>query len=313
MSRRPSRPQAQAPNEGLVVSTHGRHCLVEDAAGAQTLCYPRGKRLEVVVGDRVHWKASHDEGVIEAVLPRRNLLHRQDAWRSKQFAANLDQVLILLAAEPDFAEQQLARALIACEAERIRPLIALNKADLAAPFARAWERLAAYRDMDYPMLAIAAGAPGHGPDMQALEQQLAGRITLVLGPSGAGKSTLINHLIPHAEAATGELSQALSSGRHTTTHTQLYWLDEQRQGALIDSPGFQEFGLHHIEPAQLPALMPDIAAHAGHCRFHNCSHLHEPGCQVRQALEDPAARPPLTERRYRIYAELMNELLRQPG
>ncbi|MGP1517975.1 MAG: GTPase RsgA, partial [Ottowia sp.] len=119
-------------------------------------------------------------------------------------------------------------------------------------------------------------------------------------------------------AATGEISQALGSGRHTTTATTWYWLDAARQSALIDSPGFQEFGLHHIAPADLPALMPDIAAHTGHCRFYNCTHQHEPGCGVRQAVaaDEAADAPaeatpaPIDPGRWRIYTELHAELSR---
>ena len=132
MSRRP-RPAAAAPGElleGLVVSAHGRHCVVETDSGARVRCHPRGKKLEVVVGDRVQWLPSQDEGTVERTLPRRNWLYRQDELRTKSFAANLDQVLILLAAEPEFSEHQLARALIACECAHIEPLIVLNKADL---------------------------------------------------------------------------------------------------------------------------------------------------------------------------------------
>ena len=110
----------------------------------------------MVVGDRVRWLPSQDEGTIERIDERRNLLYRQDEVRTKSFAANLDQVLILVAAEPEFSEHQLSRALIACEAEHITPLIVLNKADLAAPFARAWQRLAPYRAMGYTVLPLAA-------------------------------------------------------------------------------------------------------------------------------------------------------------
>ena len=112
-----------------------------------------------------------------------------------------------------------------------------------------------------------------------------GKKTLVLGPSGAGKSSLTNLLIPHAQVLTAEISQALNSGKHTTTSTTLYWIDADRSTALIDSPGFQEFGLHHIEPMHLAAYMPDIKAHAQNCKFYNCTHLHEPGCGVINELK----------------------------
>ncbi len=295
-----------------MVASFGRHVLVETPEGQRLICHPRGKKNQAVVGDRVLWLASQDEGSIEQVQPRRNLFYRQDELRTKSFAANLDQVLILIAAEPEFSESQLTRALIAAEAAGIRPIIALNKQDLRAPFERAWTRLSAYRAMGYELLPLAI-KPGAGAGTLAdLPARLQGRATLVLGPSGSGKSSLVNALVPHAQAETGEISQALNSGRHTTTRTSLYWLDVARQSALIDSPGFQEFGLHHIAPMQLAALMPDLHAHAQACRFHNCTHLHEPGCGVLAELKVQDRPSTLSAQRHRLYGELFEELSQPP-
>ena len=299
--------QGATLRDGLVVASHGRHCIVETPEGERRICHPRGKKSQAVVGDRVQWQASEDEGTIEKVLPRRNLFYRQDEIRTKSFAANLDQVLILVAAEPEFSETQLTRALIAAAAEHIEPLIALNKRDLTEPFERAWARLAPYRRMHYGVLPLALTTSGQA-DRETLTAMLSGKTTLVLGPSGAGKSTMINLLVPGAAALTGQISQALASGRHTTTSTTWYWMDETRRTALIDSPGFQEFGLRHIEPTQLAQLMPDIAEHAGECRFYNCTHLHEPGCGVMAQLESPGQPGSISASRYRIYGELFAEL-----
>lgn len=288
---------------GLVVASHGRHCLVETPEGDRRICHPRGKKSQAVVGDRVKWQASEDEGTVEQVEPRRNLFYRQDEIRTKSFAANLDHVLILIAAEPEFSEHQLARALIAAQAERITPIIALNKSDLVVPFERAWARLAPYRRMHHGVLPLSLTSSGE-VDRETLLKRLSGKTTLVLGPSGSGKSTLINLLVPGASAQTGEISQALNSGRHTTTSTTWYWVDRDANTALIDSPGFQEFGLHHIEPTQLPQLMPDIAEFTGECKFYNCTHLHEPGCGVIAHVQSEA----IAASRYRIYGELFNEL-----
>lgn len=310
--------------DGIVVASHGRHCLVESPDGQRRICHPRGKKSQAVVGDHVLWQAAPagqgDEGTIEKVKERRNLFYRQDEIRTKSFAANLDQVLILIAAEPVFSESQLARALIAAEAERITPIIALNKSDLVEPFARAWERLLPYRHMGgstadghhYGVMPLSLSESGE-VDKAALMERLSGKTTLVLGPSGSGKSTLINLLVPGATALTGEISQALNSGKHTTTTTTWYWVDSERRTALIDSPGFQEFGLHHIGPADLPRYMPDIGLHAQGCKFYNCTHLHEPGCAVMAQVdglqgESRTGADSISANRYQIYSNLFAEL-----
>lgn len=301
---------------GLVIAGHGRHVWVETPDGRRLICHPRGKKSQTVVGDHVLWQASEDEGTIEKVEPRRNLFYRQDEIRTKMFAANLDQVLILIAAEPEFSESQLSRALIAAEAEHIRPIIALNKSDLAEPFGRAWARMGVYRDMGYTVMPMAL-KPVDNADPQTehkLDTVLAGKTTLVLGPSGSGKSTLINRLIPQAQVLTNAISTALNSGKHTTTSTTLYWVDAARTTAVIDSPGFQEFGLNHIEPMHLASLMPDIKAHATDCKFYNCSHLHEPGCGVINAVQKvsdgylPPGPGEISTNRYKLYSNLFAEL-----
>ena len=296
----------QALDLGLVVAAHGRHAMVETPEGQRVLCHPRGKGRgkdgDLVVGDRVRWMPTGDGGVIEHLEPRRNLLFRQDEWRTKSFAANLDQLLMLVAPEPVFSESQLTRALIAAQAAGIPALIGLNKIDLpSASLAR--DRLAPYLAMGVSVVELALKKDPLA-SLATLAPLLEGRTTLVLGPSGMGKSTLINLLVPEAAAQVGEISQALNSGRHTTTSSRWYWLDAARSGALIDSPGFQEFGLWQIAPEQLASLMPDYAAALGHCRFHNCSHRHEPGCGVRDAM----ARGEITTTRQRIYEELFEEL-----
>jgi ribosome biogenesis GTPase len=287
---------------GLVVAGYGRHCVVEAPSGERLLCHPRGKKAHFVVGDRVRWMVSGDEGVIEEIEPRRNLLFREDAWKTKAFAANLDQVILVVSSDPVFSESQLARALIAAESAGIAARILLNKVDLPKA-SHAMDRLKPYPAMGYPVLPVSLKADPMAAT-QTLLPWLEGRASLVLGPSGAGKSTLINLLAPNARAQVGEVSLALRSGRHTTTATHWYWLDAERRTALIDSPGFQAFGLRQIAAQNLTNLMPDLRDGSTHCRFYNCTHRKEPGCGVRAALEAGD----ITESRYRIYGEIREEL-----
>jgi ribosome biogenesis GTPase len=291
---------------GWVVASHGRHVMVEGDDGRRVLCHPKGKKNQALVGDRVHWSPSADEGSIEAIVTRRNVLYRQDELRTKSFAANLDGVLLMLGAEPEFSETQLVRSLIACDVANIPAWIVLNKSDLSEAFKRAWDRLQAYRDMGLSVLPLCLKQPLQG--LQAIQAQLTGRLTLVLGPSGVGKSSLLNQLVPDAQAETADISRALNSGKHTTTHSSLHWIDRAQHTGLIDSPGFQSFGLHHLQPSELARAMPDMRTHLGECRFHNCTHLHEPGCAIKTALDQGL----ISAQRYRIYEQLMAELSAPP-
>ena len=307
---------------GLVVAGFGRHVMVETDAGERVICHPRGKKNTAVVGDRIKWLTTQDEGTIEKLVPRKNLFYRQDEIRTKSFAANLDQILILIAAEPEFSESQLSRALIAAEAEHITPIIALNKSDLKVPFAKAWERLQPYQEMGYQVVSLSLkpkngnrGSDDSDFDIEQIAQQtellmslLQDKTTLVLGPSGAGKSTLINAVVPNVSVFTQEISQALNSGKHTTTSTTWYWVDEAKTTSIIDSPGFQEFGLNHIEASHLASYMPDFKIHVPNCKFYNCSHLHEPGCGVLESIKNDSSRRKISLERYRIYSSLFAEL-----
>lgn len=287
-----------------MIAAHGRHYLVAPEDGGPMLqCFPRGKRSEVAVGDRVIYEpTSADQGVIVEIGERRNLLYRSDQYKSKLFAANLDQLLIVLATEPHFSEDLLGRALVAAEANELKPLIVLNKIDVTGALEGARKRLEPYRALGYTVVEVSIKTQ---PDTArpALLEHLQGHSTLLLGQSGMGKSTLVNLLIPDAEVATREISTALNSGRHTTTFTRLYPLPGADGGALIDSPGFQEFGLHHLTEGRLERAFPEFRPLLPNCRFYNCHHLQEPGCAILEAVADGRIR----RERHALYAQLVHE------
>jgi ribosome biogenesis GTPase len=304
--RSPKAPRAPSSTRvgGLVIAAHGRHYLVAPEDGSPMLqCFPRGKRSEVAVGDRVIYEpTSADQGVIVEIGERRNLLYRSDQYKSKLFAANLDQLLIVLATEPHFSEDLLGRALVAAEANELKPLIVLNKIDVTGALEGARKRLEPYRALGYTVVEVSIKTQ---PDAArpALLEHLQGHSTLLLGQSGMGKSTLVNLLIPDAEVATREISTALNSGRHTTTFTRLYPLPGADGGALIDSPGFQEFGLHHLTEGRLERAFPEFRPLLPNCRFYNCHHLQEPGCAILDAVADGGIR----RERHALYAQLVHE------
>jgi len=294
-------PPASGPtseHHGRIVSSHGRHYMVELDDGSLRKCFPRGKKGGAAVGDRVCVTLKGEEGSIERILPRKNLLYRSDDMRTKQFAANVDRLLIVVASEPAFSEDLAGRALVGAWSAGIEPAIVLNKADLPS-VANARKRLEAVRGLGVPVIetnAIDAAATRH-----TLLPLLQGHCSLLLGQSAMGKSTILNALVPDARAHTQEHSQALGAGRHTTTATRLYHLPGG--GHLIDSPGFQAFGLHHLEREDIARGFPEFKAPMEHCRFYNCSHRHEPGCGVLAALE----RGEIAPERHALYTRLLAE------
>ena len=287
---------------GQIIRSHGRRFIVE-AEGQTYGCSTRGKRVDFACGDRVEILIQNKEqAVIEESLPRSSLLYRQDEWKTKVIAANVSRILFVIAAVPSPSEELLNRCLIAAEAADIDPVILINKADLPETPALV-EKLQPYAKLGYKMITLSAKQ-----DMTPLLPLLDGETCVFVGQSGMGKSTLTNALLPEANARIGDISEALDSGRHTTTHATLYHLHDLSAGSdLIDSPGLQEFGLKHLQASDLLHYFPEMRPLIGKCRFHNCTHRKEPDCAVKQAAADGL----IAQQRLDLLQRLSNELLNQ--
>ena len=264
---------------GLIIAAYGRHYLAELPGGEILECVPRGKKSDVACGDTVELeRTSADQAVIDSIAPRSTLLYRSDAYKQKIIAANVTQIIIVVATEPSFNDELLARCLLAGHDQKLDIIIVLNKCDLPL-IEEARAQLAPYVKIGYRVLELSAKQ-----DVAPLLPWLQGHTSVLVGQSGMGKSTLINALIPEAQAATREISTVLDSGKHTTTHAKLYHLNADSN--LIDCPGVQLFGLHHLDFAAMERSFPEFLPYLGQCRFANCSHSHEPDCAIRKATDE---------------------------
>jgi len=263
---------------GLVVATHRRHYAVELGNGRMLDCVLKGRATVLACGDQVDVDRMASGNVIVRVAPRETLLYRSDAFRQKLIAANVTQVAGVVAADVPVDERLLNRWIVAAETQRCRFLLIVNKADLpgAEAFAARFDQ---YRDLGYPVVHVSARH-----DVAPLRPWLQGQRTVVIGQSGMGKSTLVNALVPQALAMEGAISDALRSGRHTTTSTTLYKLPDD-DGWVVDSPGMKVFGLAHCDADTIVRAFVELRDLVEHCRFRNCRHAGEPGCAVAHAIE----------------------------
>lgn len=296
--------------KALLVASFGRHYLARTFDDPVRLLEvtSRGKKHEGTVGDHLILQATSDnQAVLVEIEPRKNRLFRSDAFRSKSIASNVDQILLVLATEPGFSPDLLGRAAIAAHHEGIELRILLNKADLKDSLGKARKLLEPYTRLGFPIHEISAI---HDPvSVKSLEEHLRGKISVLVGQSGMGKSTLLNAWIPDAAAQTREHSIKLDSGKHTTTACRYYDLPAEwgsangKLGALIDSPGFQEFGLAHLSESELQHAFLEFKPFLGGCKFNNCTHHHEPGCQILAAVE----RGEISPERVALFNQLVHE------
>ena len=296
MTTRREREQ-QVVAEGRVVADFGREFLVELSDRRQIACTRKGKKQDATCGDFVEIRLTGSaQGSIERVGTRRNLLYRSDQWREKTLAANVDQVVILLAPKPPFREAFLNLSLVACEAARLPVVVALNKADLPE-HAEALKSLAPFEKIGYTIISMSAKFDTAQPLRPLLESKL----TLLVGQSGMGKSKTVNALVLSDVARVGELTASLGSGAQTTTFSRFYRLDKDT--AIIDTPGFQSFGLFHLTEDQIGEAMREFRPFLGRCKFNDCAHLGEPGCEVIAA----AGRGEITAARLSFYQVLIEQ------
>ena len=284
---------------GQVIAAYGKRYLVELEDQRQISCVTRGKKTDLACGDVVDIQLTDNhEGVVEALQTRTTLLFRSNAFKSKLLAANVTQVVIVLATSPSIYEGLLNRCMVAAEAAGIKILIVLNKCDLPHNN-EAMTLLGQYTALGYNVLKLSAKQ-----DIAPLRAWLEGNTSVLVGQSGMGKSTIVNALIPELNVRTQEVSSVLDSGKHTTTAAHLYHLNADSH--LIDSPGMQEFGLHQLSVDELEQCFIEFKPFLGKCKFQDCKHLHEPECALQAAVKAGN----ISQNRLDIFHTLAKELSR---
>lgn len=304
--------ELSSEQKGLVICRYSKHFEIEALEGEDIgrihRCVSRANLATIVAGDIVVWRAGANQtGVIESRLERRSILERPDNFgKLKPVAANIDQMLIVIACEPMPQPNLIDRYLVAAELMQVRPVIVLNKADLLNDTnAKTIEPLLKrYQSLGYTVTSIVSSRH-QTPQLAELPALIDQQTSIVVGQSGVGKSSLINTLLPGAKLEVGDLSALTREGTHTTTKAKLFHLPDG--GQLIDSPGIRDFSLWHIEVQQLQHGFIEISQQLGDCRFRDCKHENEPGCAVHAAVESGA----IEAQRWASYERIKTAILEQ--
>lgn len=298
----------ESAREGLVITRFGQHADVEDPeTGIIHRCNLRRSIQSLVSGDRVVWRPGVEalqgiNGVVEAVHERESMLTRPDYYDGvKAVAANVNQIIIVSSVLPELSLNIIDRYLIAAETVGVPPLIVLNKVDLLEPEERAHveETLALYQEIGYQVRLVSSET---GEGLDGLRDDLKGHISIFAGQSGVGKSSLVNALMPEVEAEIGDVSENSGLGQHTTTAARLYHFPDG--GDLIDSPGVREFGLWHLETEQVTEAFVEFRDYLGGCKFRDCKHGNDPGCIIREAVEEGK----IHQARYDSYHKIIDSM-----
>lgn len=278
-----------APENGMVVTRFGKVADVEDEQGQIYRCDIRRSLKSIVTGDKVLWRKPQntaEKGIVEALHPRENELVRPDFYDGvKVIAANIDQVIILSALEPELSFNMIDRYLIACEQSELKPLIVLNKIELMTEKDRPEieEHFAYYKQLGYETCFISCET---GEQIDVLKAHLKHKTSILVGQSGVGKSSLLRQLKPRTNeiVQVGAISTNSKLGQHTTTASRLYHL--ACGGDLIDSPGVREFGLWHLSKNEILHALVEFSEFLQDCQFRDCNHLTDKNCGIQQAVKD---------------------------
>ncbi|MGV6987464.1 small ribosomal subunit biogenesis GTPase RsgA [Testudinibacter sp. P80/BLE/0925] len=292
---------------GRVISRYALHADIENSVGEVFRCNLRRTLSNLVVGDRVLWRAGHQQlqgisGVVEAVQERKNVLSRPDYYDGiKPIAANIDQIFVVSAMLPHFSANIIDRYLVVCESLGIEPILLLNKIDLCTAEERseAEQLFDIYRTLGYRVLMVSSYS---GENMRQLADMLRDGCSIFVGQSGVGKSSLLNALQPHLALQIGAVSENSGLGQHTTTVSRLIRLTDG--GEVIDSPGIREFGVWHLDATTITNGYREFQDYLGGCKFRDCKHLDDPGCVLREAVEQGKIHPLRFENYHRLILAL---------